>query len=209
MIQREWRGIDGTTGLVYWTHEPDGSLPLAQLDRPFLWAISQRATSIHTYSYKEKKTIYSFLVRIRKNSYQLTDCFDRRKTKICWSCNSLEMLIKEDFFFFFFTSVGTTGGPGIVWVIFVFVVLGLIVFLRELRVRFPLQMDIFCGSVAKGCLTTDYVHLPPAGYTASLLLTLYQHRANNQYRTPQIKSSRILGLAAVLRKQLNNLPPKC
>ena len=49
MIQHEWRGADGTMGLGYWTHEPDGSLPLAQLDRPFPWAISGRATSIHTY----------------------------------------------------------------------------------------------------------------------------------------------------------------
>ena len=36
-------------GLGYWTHEPDGSLPWAQLDRPFPWAIPRRATSKHTY----------------------------------------------------------------------------------------------------------------------------------------------------------------
>ena len=34
MTQREWHGIDGTAGLGYWTHEPDGSLPLAQLECP-------------------------------------------------------------------------------------------------------------------------------------------------------------------------------
>ena len=33
----------------YWTHNPDGSLPLAQLDRPFPWAIPLTETSIHTY----------------------------------------------------------------------------------------------------------------------------------------------------------------
>ena len=49
MIQREWRGADGTAGLGYWTHETDGSLPLAKLERPISWASPQRATSIHTY----------------------------------------------------------------------------------------------------------------------------------------------------------------
>ena len=33
MTQSEWRGIDGTAGLGYWTHEPDGSLPLAHTYR--------------------------------------------------------------------------------------------------------------------------------------------------------------------------------
>ena len=49
MIQPEWRGIVDTAELRYWTHDPDGSLPLAKLDRPFPWAIPRRATSIHTY----------------------------------------------------------------------------------------------------------------------------------------------------------------
>ena len=51
MIQCNWRGINGTAGLGYWTHEPDGSLPLAQLERPIPWAPPQRATSRHTYIY--------------------------------------------------------------------------------------------------------------------------------------------------------------
>ena len=49
MIHREWRGADGTAGLGHWTHETDGSLPLAQLERPIPWASPRRATSIHTY----------------------------------------------------------------------------------------------------------------------------------------------------------------
>ena len=49
MIQREWRGAVGTAGLGYWTHDPDGSLPLAQLECPIPWASPQRATSIHKY----------------------------------------------------------------------------------------------------------------------------------------------------------------
>ena len=49
MVQREWRGAVGTAGLGYWTHDPDGSLPLAQLERPIPWASPRRATSIHTY----------------------------------------------------------------------------------------------------------------------------------------------------------------
>ena len=47
-FQREWRGAVGTAGLGYWTHDPDGSLPLAQLERPIPWASPRRATSIHT-----------------------------------------------------------------------------------------------------------------------------------------------------------------
>ena len=38
MIQCEWRGIDGTAGLRYRTHQPNGSLSLAQLERPIPWA---------------------------------------------------------------------------------------------------------------------------------------------------------------------------
>ena len=49
MIQREWPGANGTAGLGYWTHDPEGSLPLAQLERPIPWASPRRATSIHTY----------------------------------------------------------------------------------------------------------------------------------------------------------------
>ena len=49
MTQREWRGIDDTAGLGYWTHEPDGFLSLAQLERPIPWASPRRATPIHTY----------------------------------------------------------------------------------------------------------------------------------------------------------------
>ena len=49
MIQRQWLGGDGTAGLGYWTHEPNESLPLAQLERPIPWASPRRATSIHTY----------------------------------------------------------------------------------------------------------------------------------------------------------------
>ena len=36
-------------GWGYWTHDPDGSLSLAQLDRPLPWAIPPRTTSINTY----------------------------------------------------------------------------------------------------------------------------------------------------------------
>ena len=36
--------------LGYWTHDPDGSLPLAQLERLIPWASPQRVNSIHTYA---------------------------------------------------------------------------------------------------------------------------------------------------------------
>ena len=49
MSQREWHGIDGTVGLGHWTHDPDGSLPLAQLELPIPLASLWRATSIHTF----------------------------------------------------------------------------------------------------------------------------------------------------------------
>ena len=52
MIQCAWHGIDGTAGLGYWTHNPDGSLPFAQLERPISWASPRRATSIHTYIFR-------------------------------------------------------------------------------------------------------------------------------------------------------------
>ena len=49
MIQSEKRGTVGAVGLGYWTHEPDGSLPLAQLERPIPWASPQgRPLYIHT-----------------------------------------------------------------------------------------------------------------------------------------------------------------
>ena len=43
--------VVGIAGLGPWTHDPDGSLPLAQLDRPLPWAIPQRATSKHTHTH--------------------------------------------------------------------------------------------------------------------------------------------------------------
>ena len=49
MFKNIFCGYDGTAGLGYWTHEPDGSLPLAQLERPIAWASPRRSTSIHTY----------------------------------------------------------------------------------------------------------------------------------------------------------------
>ena len=58
-FQREWRGAVGTAGLGYWTHDSDGSLPFAQLDRPFPWAIPRRATSIHTYIWIYSGTLSS------------------------------------------------------------------------------------------------------------------------------------------------------
>ena len=43
---------------------------------------------------------------------------------------------------------------------------------------FPTQRDIFGRSSAKGCLD----HRFQRAYTASQLLALHQHRANNQYK---------------------------
>ena len=56
MTQSVGRGINGTEGLGYWTHEPDVSLPLAQLVHPFPWASPGRATSIHTYIHTSGRT---------------------------------------------------------------------------------------------------------------------------------------------------------
>ena len=50
---------------------------------------------------------------------------------------------------------------------------------------------------------SDHRFRVPPAYTAQLL-TLHQHRANNQYRTWLIKYSQLQGLAATLRQHLNS-----
>ena len=77
MTQREWHGIDGTAGLGYWTHDPDGSLPLAQLERPIPWASPRRATSIHTYIHVLSSCGASFCVG---------EIFDFSLSRILWAC---------------------------------------------------------------------------------------------------------------------------
>ena len=68
---------------------------------------------------------------------------------------------------------------------------------REVDRDFQPSLTSSAG-VARGC--SDHRFRAPPAYTASQLLTLHQHRANNQYRTGLIKSSQIQGLAAKLEQ---------
>ena len=63
MIQREWRGAVGTAGLGYWTHEPDGALPLAPVGTPDPMGISRKG-DLYTYiQYFKKHFLFHFQVR--------------------------------------------------------------------------------------------------------------------------------------------------
>ena len=48
MIQRVWRGIDGTAGLRHWTHFIDGSLPLGPVE-PLVVMGNSTKGNIYTY----------------------------------------------------------------------------------------------------------------------------------------------------------------
>ena len=81
MTQREWRGIDGTAGLGYWTHEPDGSLPLAQLERRSHGHLHKGwPLYIQTYTYICIRITGYVLICTRYNiiSKVSTTCFNRK-----------------------------------------------------------------------------------------------------------------------------------